>query len=80
MGGREACRALRALDPEVRAVVMSGHSDDQDAGVFAARLRARSPAVRPRVLLDFFRRPERLELLALQEFRPRTHAGQNQLV
>jgi len=22
-------RALRALDPEVRAVVMSGHSDDQ---------------------------------------------------
>jgi DNA-binding NarL/FixJ family response regulator len=29
MGGREAVRALRALDPEVRAVVMSGHSDDQ---------------------------------------------------
>jgi signal transduction histidine kinase/ActR/RegA family two-component response regulator len=29
MGGREAVRALRALDPEVRAVVMSGHSDDE---------------------------------------------------
>ena len=29
MGGREAVRALRALDPEVRAVVMSGHSYDQ---------------------------------------------------
>jgi CheY-like chemotaxis protein len=29
MGGEEAVRALRALDPEVRAVVMSGHSDDE---------------------------------------------------
>ena len=29
MGGQEAVRALRALDPAVRAVVMSGHSDDQ---------------------------------------------------
>jgi CheY-like chemotaxis protein len=29
MGGEEAVRALRALDPTVRAVVMSGHSDDE---------------------------------------------------
>jgi PAS domain S-box-containing protein len=29
MGGREAVRALRELDPAVRAVVMSGHSDDE---------------------------------------------------
>jgi PAS domain S-box-containing protein len=29
MGGQEAVRALRVLDPEVRAVVMSGHSDDR---------------------------------------------------
>jgi two-component system, cell cycle sensor histidine kinase and response regulator CckA len=29
MGGQEAVRALRAFDPAVRAVVMSGHSDDQ---------------------------------------------------
>ena len=29
MGGEEAVRALRALDPAVRAVVMSGHSDNQ---------------------------------------------------
>jgi DNA-binding NarL/FixJ family response regulator len=28
MGGEEAVRALRVLDPTVRAVVMSGHSDN----------------------------------------------------
>jgi PAS domain S-box-containing protein len=29
MGGRDAVQELRALDPAVRAVVMSGHSDDE---------------------------------------------------
>ena len=29
MGGRQAVRELRALDPGVRAVVMSGHSDNE---------------------------------------------------
>lgn len=29
MGGQEAVRALLALDPAARAVVMSGHSDDE---------------------------------------------------
>lgn len=35
MGGKEAIRKLREIDPEVRAIVSSGYSNDPLAGAFA---------------------------------------------
>ncbi|MER3404267.1 MAG: hypothetical protein C4289_03075, partial [Chloroflexota bacterium] len=35
MGGREAIERLRALDPDVRAIVSSGYSDDPVMGDYA---------------------------------------------
>jgi len=56
MGGREAVRALRALDPEVRAVVMSGHSDDQVMQEYSQHgFKAAHQAVRPRGFAPIFR-------------------------